>query len=626
MAGIVPSLLCPLLLLAGLACSRSDRELVPPDPPHGADPTSLRHAPAGDAVGFVGRYGSHVWLGLPYAKPPVGERRWRAPEAREPWSGTREALRFGPHCPQLASGFGGVTDVSPGTPTGDEDCLYLNVYAPRFAPAAVPSGAERLPVMVWIHGGGNVIGLADFYDGGNLAASQNVVVVTVNYRLGPFGWFRHAALRGPDTSPAERSGNYGTLDLVRALEWVRDNIAGFGGDPGDVTIFGESAGGHDVYTLLLSPSAKGLFQRAIVESGGTWLTPSAQAENFTDDALPGHQHSSNEVIAALLVKDGTAKDRVDAKAKLAAMSPDAVARYLRGKPAFELFTVYTTESREQLIRMPLVFADGAVLPSDDPLAHFARADGWNRVPVLIGTNRDENKLFLSLNPLYVKRWFGLVPRVKNPDLYLAAADAMSAMWKATGADGPAAAMRKASPDVFVYRFDWDEEPTLLGFDAGKFVGAGHGLEIPFVFGHWYLGPQGNLLLNAANQAGRETLSAQMRSYWTEFAKTGAPGRGRAADLQEWTAWDPAAGGHKYAVLDTPARGGVRMGSEPIEAAHVLASIEADPRLKSQRERCWVLHETFSYSKDEYAKAGGAHCAAFPFDAFPWPEESGAPRG
>jgi para-nitrobenzyl esterase len=299
------------------------------------------------------------------------------------------------------------------------------------------------------------------------------------------------------------------------------------------------------------------------------------------------------------------------------MPPDAVARYLRGKAAFELLSVYAPDHEEQLIDMPLVFGDGAVLPADDPLAHFARADGWNRVPVLIGTNRDENKLFLAVTPLYVKRWFGVLPRVRAPDLYLATADAMSAMWKATGADAPAAEMRKVSPAVFVYRFDWDEEPTLLGFDAGKFVGAGHGLEIPFVFGHWDLGPQGNVLFSASSRAGRDALSAQMQSYWTEFAETGAPGRGRAGDLPEWTAWDPTAGGHKYAVLDTPARGGVRMGSEPVDAAQVIASIDADPRLKTQRERCWVLRETFRYSKDEYAKVGGERCAPYPFDAFPW---------
>ena len=164
-----------------------------------------------------------------------------------------------------------------------------------WTPAA--AAQARLPVMVWIHGGGNIIGLSDFYDGGRLAQEQNVVVVTLNYRLGPLGWFRHAALREGAT-PAEQSGNFATLDLIRALEWLRENAAAFGGDPGNITIFGESAGGHHVFMLLLSPLANGLFQRAIAQSGGTGLTTPAEAENFTDDAEPGEPGSSNEVLAA----------------------------------------------------------------------------------------------------------------------------------------------------------------------------------------------------------------------------------------------------------------------------------------------------------------------------------------
>src|SRR5262249_22798225 len=157
----------------------------------------------------------------------------------------------------------GIQNVRANTPVGSEDCLYLNVYAPR---DAAPGAA--LPVMVWIHGGGNTIGAGELYDGGNLATTEHVVVVTVNYRLGPFGWFRHAARPGDGTTPPERSGNFAVLDLVRALEWVRDDIAVFGGDPGRVTVFGESAGGTNTLLLLLAPQAQGLFHRAIVESGG----------------------------------------------------------------------------------------------------------------------------------------------------------------------------------------------------------------------------------------------------------------------------------------------------------------------------------------------------------------------
>jgi para-nitrobenzyl esterase len=604
--------LVAIAVLAGVGLWVARRSLVaataaPPDVPHTAAADAVRTLPGGGEVqGFVGRYGSHVWLGLPYAKPPTGARRWRAPEPPDPWSGRRPALAFGPHCPQLATPLGGVHGLPPGTLTGDEDCLYLNVYAPRMEGA--DAAQRRLPVMMWIHGGGNVVGLADDYDGGRLAA------------LGPFGWFRHASLRA-GASPAEQSGNFGTLDLIRALGWVHENVAAFGGDPDNVTIFGESAGGTNVFTLLLSPLASGLFQRAIVESGGTSFTPVAQAEHFADDAEPGHRRSSNEVLLNLLVADGKAPDRLTARTVLEAMAPAEVAAYLRQQPPARLFAAYQPDPDEGLLDMPRVFADGTVLPMQDPATLFARADGWNRVPVMLGTNRDENKLFLFVNPNYVQRWLGVVPRIEDPPLFLATAEAEAALWKATGADGPATAMCRSEPRVFVYRFDWDEEPTLLGLDLARYLGAAHGFEIPFVFGHWDLGPQGNVIFDAANRAGREALAGEMMSYWTEFATTGDPGTGRSNELPAWTAWDDAPGGHKTMDLDTPTGGGLRMGSEPVTVAGVLASVRTDPRLATERDRCWVYHELVRWSRAlseaDYARAGGVTCAAYPFGGFPW---------
>ena len=584
-----------------------------------ADPSSARTLPSGgNVVGYAGRYGSHVWLGIPYAQPPVGERRWRAPEAPTAWSGTREALAFGNHCPQFASPFAGVSDVPAGAMTGAEDCLFLNVYAPRLDRDAVAK-AKR-PVMVWIHGGGNVIGLSDFYDGGRIAQTHDVIVVTINYRLGPLGWFRHASLREGAT-PAEQSGNFATLDLVRALEWVRGDIAAFGGDPGNVTIFGESAGGSNVFTLLLSPLASGLFHRAVVESGSTGMDSLAEAEHFHDDAEPGHRRSSNEVLTRLLVADGKAVDLAAARAQLASLAPAAIASLLRSKTTEQLFAAYEREPDEGLLDMPRMFADGVVLPTGDPLERLARPDGWNRVPVIAGTNRDENKLFLFVNPAFVTRWFGVVPHVKEPKLFQATAEAQSTMWKVTGADAPAAAMWSTQPNVFVYRFDWDEEPSLLGIDLGAYLGASHGFEIPFVFGHWDLGKQGNVIYNDANRAGREALSEQMMSYWANFAWTGDPGRGRNGDLPAWSGWDGRPGANKYMILDTQDGGGSRMGSKQVTRESVVASVDTDPRLTSQRDRCFVYRELARWSRGlteaEYATAGHEGCGPFPFETFPW---------
>jgi para-nitrobenzyl esterase len=213
------------------------------------------------------------------------------------------------------------------------------------------------------------------------------------------------------------------------------------------------------------------------------------------------------------------------------------------------------------------------------------------------------------------------PRVRNPELFLAAADARSAMWKATGVDGPVAAMWTTQPNVFAYRFDWKEEPEILGLDLGRFLGAAHGFEIPFVFGHWDLGPQGNVIFDARNQAAREALSDRMMSYWANFAWTGDPGRGRLRDQPAWSSWDGRPGGHKYLILDTEAGGGVRMGSEPVTIASVLASVDADPRLKTQRDRCFVYHELArwrdGFDEAQYPTAGREGCAEFPFAQFPW---------
>jgi para-nitrobenzyl esterase len=332
-----------LAVLAGAGVWWASKNLVAvapvPEETRAADLATMRALTDGGAVlGFVGRYGSHAWLGIPYAKAPIGDRRWRAPEPPGPVAEKLEALAFSAICPQIASPFGGVYDVAPGTVTGNEDCLYLNVYAP--AMTGSDARAANLPVMFWIHGGGNSVGHASFYDGGRLAQEQNVVVVTINYRLGPFGWLRHAALRPEGASAADASGNYGTLDMIRALHWVRDNIAGFGGDPGNVTIFGESAGGRDGVSLRLSPPAARLFQRAIAQSGGVWRPKPSAGENSVDDPEPGVNGNSADLVASLLVKDARAHDRAAAKAEAAKMGGDELAKYMRSKTPEENFHAY----------------------------------------------------------------------------------------------------------------------------------------------------------------------------------------------------------------------------------------------------------------------------------------------
>jgi para-nitrobenzyl esterase len=502
-----------------------------------------------------------------------------------------------------------VETAERGQPVGNEDCLYLNIYSPRFAQGRVPSGDRRLPVMFWIHGGGNTIGAGSLYNGGNLAVTHEVIVVTTNYRLGPFGWFRHPALDGGDTSAADRSGNYGTLDLIRALSWVQENISAFGGDPGNVTIFGESAGGANVLSLLASPLAKGLFHRVISQSAGTGSSSLAQAQNYADAAEPGDALSSRELLVKLLIRDGTASDRQTARQEVARMRDAEIERYLRGKTNLDILAACAERPGLGMFGAPDLIRDGYVLPEEPPLDLLARPNGYNQVPVILGTNRDENKLFMLFDRKQVRWVFGRLPRVLDKERYNLHADYLSKMWKAGAVDEPAARMREVQgPSVYAYRFDWDEEPSILWSDLSMMLGAAHGLEIAFVFGHFYLGSEAKRIFTKGNQAGREELSERMMSYWAEFAHNGDPGRGREGQLPLWAPWGKAsASSEKFLVLDTEAGGGIRMSSDTVGKASLIAEIDSDPRFMGQGERCEMFAKLVSwpgrFTEEDYARVG-----------------------
>ena len=484
------------------------------------------------------------------------------------------------------------------------------MFAPRFSPDRVPAGLDRLPVMVWIHGGGNSIGSADVYEGGRLAAAQDVVVVTVHYRLGPFGWFRHPALHGPRASAAERSGNYGTLDLIEALRWVRDDVSAFGGDPGNVTIFGESAGGTNVYTLLVSPLARGLFHRAIVQSGGLRSSSVAEAENLAGDPDPGHASSSSEVLLRLLAAS-EAGDPDAARARLDAMSAADVGAWLRARSDREILAAYESFGGTGMLSMPKVFRDGHVLPAQELQVALA-AGRYNRVPVMTGTNRDEAKLFQSFDPEYVRSVFKVPVWVKDPERYERQAAYRSLMWKAASVDEPAAVMRGVQGHgVFAYRFDWDELPSFLWLDLSRLLGAAHAFEIPFVFGSFDLGWANRFLWSERSAPGRDALSAAMMSYWAQFAYTGDPGSGRSGALPRWLAWDPSApDAPKFLVLDSQAGGGIRMSSDTLSVEGLVARIQADPSFDDESERCALLaslaERTPGFTRESYTRI--AACA------------------
>jgi len=578
------------------------------EPPPTAVADSLRATTTGSVIGFEDVHDTYAWLGIPYAASTAGENRWRAPQPPAAWEGTREALAYGSACPQLTGVFGGAdigADDQASDIMGSEDCLTLNVWAPQ---GSNPDDKAKLPVMVWIHGGGNTIGYSGQYPSGILAGRKDLVVVTINYRLGLLGWFSHPALRAGAQSLEDASGNYGTLDTVAALAWVRDNIAAFGGDPGNVTVFGESAGGRNVYMLIASPLARGLFHKAIVQSGVTPTTLVERAENYTDQEPPGLENSSGDVLLKVLVSAGRAKDRESAKQVVTTMSHAEIAEFLRAQSVEDLMA--DVGGQAGLYPAPQTVRDGLVLPKQPMFELFKDPSRYNSVPIVTGTNRDEMKLFMGMDPAYSELWLGIIPRIRNQATFDNDTSYHSDRWKLAAVDMPADIMARNGHDqVYTYRFDWDEGGSLGIVDWSTALGAAHAMEIPFVFGDFpgiFPIPR---LFTAGNESGRRVLSEAMMDYWTQFARTGRPGTGGNAANPAWTPWLPGRGG--TLLLDTGDGGGIRMSESRLVVADFRRRLENDTLITDPQARCAMYASLFDSDRwsrdlldpDEFAALG-----------------------
>ncbi len=548
------------LLFAGLAgmaagCAK------PPAPLPKAEADTVRPTPSGGVIGTHAENGVHVWRAIPYAAPPVGALRWRAPRPALAWEGQREAVLPGARCPQLTNGFNRAEGKKPGMLLGQEDCLTLDIYAPK---DALSKGA-LLPVMVWIHGGSNVWGGADQYDASRLAADQNVIVAVVQYRLGVLGYFAHPLIRNAaDTdetsAPEDKAANFGILDLVQSLRWVRDNIGAFGGDPARVTIFGESAGGHNVAALLVAPQARGLFQRAIIQSGSFDSATLADAEGAKAE-MRDLRNSAHDVAYALKADSAEA---------------------LRAAPLDKLYAALELDGLGYL-DVPTIIEDGVTIPEGGPRAAVATPGAFATVSVMTGTNKDEMKLFQLLDPRLVNTRFGVLITAKDQDFYDANSDYMSRVWRIRSVDGPAASMAAAGhADVYAYRFDWDDGGKFLTTDTGKLIGAAHAMEIPFVFHRFQLfGPLDPTVFAKKTAADREALAAAMGAYWASFARDGAPS---APGAPAWPKWSDNGG--TLLRLDTAAGGGVEPMAGVDSMERLIADLKADPRL-DDAERCLI---------------------------------------
>jgi len=504
----------------------------------------VRRTVYGDVEGIeaAGSFGdgtvqTWAWLGVPYAQPPVGELRWKAPRSPQKWTGVRKAKSFSDACTQYTGLMSTMNCADMGKLMGREDCLYLNVWRPR-------TSEKGLPVFFWIHGGANNVGQSamTLYNGSTLAGTENIVVVSINYRLGPFGWFAHPALRSGDA--LDNSGNFGTLDILHALKWVHDNIEAFGGNPGNVTIAGESAGGENVYSMLVSPLAAGLFHRAISQSGAP----------FTNKLKDGEARA-HTVLLDLVVNDKLASSESEAENFIRNKDNNWISDYLRKKRPEEIYGRYKKGPFGNLSGSNQIFVDGHVIP-EKPTELLAKGK-YNKTPFIAGNNREEAKLFLPmmLSDLDDAKLCGMI-RDMNPEnpevtvrdymkfydkiIYNPLAKFSAASFKAMGVTGPARKMSKYQDEIFVYRFDWDEEAKPLDY----VVGAAHGMDLAFMFGNFLSDSQSALRFawNEKNKAGRINLSKRMMAYWANFARTGNPnGNG----LPEWKAWP------KKIIFDTP---------------------------------------------------------------------------
>jgi para-nitrobenzyl esterase len=500
-AGCVGPLLLLTLAFATIGCGSDDvATKSPPD-----DPTKVTIADGkleGDVIG-----GSVRFLKIPYAKPPVGELRWKAPQDNDVWTGVRHETAFASPCPQPPS------QQSPAST--DEDCLYLNVWRPK-------STTALAPVMVWIHGGGFTTGSAadkvplttDFlWYSGQFFAERGIVLVSINYRLGVFGFFAHAALAG-EGSPV---GNQGLLDQRHALRWVQDNIEAFGGDPGNVTIFGESAGAGSVCMHTVSPGSQGLFHRAISQSGG--CTSSGPTDRVALDTQ----------IAQFGAERGC--------------EGESALGCLRSKPVTDLVSMETVDRTAGMDGVRRAFSFGAVVDGEggflpEPAVAFFERNEVAKVPYILGTNTDEAQLYYSLDPNVPTTEEGYVAELF--ERYGTFADRVHAMYPASkfGGDYKKAITRVATDSglvcgtldtarravqaglpVYMYNFNipWSILPTVLGIS--------HASEISHVFGSPYNESPENIAVADA-----------MNAYWATFAKTGSPNFEGAP--VEWPAFNP----------------------------------------------------------------------------------------
>ena len=373
--------------------------------------------------------------------------------------------------------------------------------------------------MFWIHGGGNTSGLKDLYDFSNMVKKHGVIVVSINYRLGPFGWFTHPSIQDLQ-SDLDRSSNFGTLDIIAALEWVQSNISLFGGDHNNVTIFGESAGGHNVLSLLVANQAKGLFHKAISQSGYTTTYSKKDAYKQINETATSKHTSWN--IVQKIIEDKS----LDINQK---EHNNETRELLKSLTAEEFFKYYS--ERKSYENLTILTADGIVIPEIGLTEALSNREYINNVPTIAGSNRDEVKLWLASAKYFVDLDYSFlgsifeVPKVVINDKvsFNLFNSYRSRAWKIRGVDEPLRNLyRSGNRDLYAYRYDWDDHRRFFIADFRELIGAAHATEIPLLTGNNKLVGDYGFLIYPRGPSKRFT-SRNMMHFWTNFAKYGEPG-------------------------------------------------------------------------------------------------------
>ena len=519
------------------------------------------------------------WDDIPYAVPPIEDLRWKAPRVIDNPSQIIISKENN-FCVQRPSGMGG--SEGEGFFSGSEDCLYLDIKAP------VNKSENALPVMFWIHGGGNTSGMKDLYDFSTLVDRHNLIVVSINYRLGPFGWFTHPAIQDLQTG-LDMSSNFGTLDIIEALKWVQSNIHLFGGDKDNVTIFGESAGGHNVLSLLVSQQAKGLFHKSISQSGYTTSIDKISAYK-QNKISPTSSHSSFNIVNKILNQKSKKEEET--------INIKYIREMLLDLSSEEFFSYYA--QRPSYEEMPLLTADGIVVPLMGLSKALASKDHLNIVPTIAGSNRDEVKLWLGSAEYFVDLKFSPIGRLLGiPKVSLKDEDAFeifnyyrSSAWKLRGVDSPLRSMKEAgNNNLFAYRYDWDDHRRFVVGNLRKLIGAAHATEIPLLTGNNKLVGDYGFLIYPRGPSKRFT-SKNMMKFWANFAKEGTPGI--STNFIKWHAYDDPDKSN-FIILDN--RSNLKMSTDTISFKSLVNNLYKETKV-TDLEKCVILLQMLTFVGDD----------------------------